>query len=64
MRTTYPAQLKAGDRMNVDGTLYEVESFRDSIVNSRTGDPDIAVEFKGQDWVKILPRHVQVEVAR
>ena len=64
MTNIYPAQLRAGDRMNVDGTLYEVESFRDSIVNSRTGQADIAIEFKGQDWVRILPRHVQVEVAR
>lgn len=64
MTTIYPAQLQEGDRMNVDGELYEVESFRDSIVNSRTGDPDLAIEFKGQDWVQILPRHVQVEVAR
>ena len=64
MTNIYPAQLRAGDRMNVDGTLYEVESFRDSIVNSRTGDPDLAIEFKGQEWVQILPRHVQVEVVR
>lgn len=64
MTIIYPAQLQAGDRMSVDGTFYEVESFRDSVVNSRTGDRDIAIEFKGEDWVQILPRHVQVEVVR
>lgn len=62
MITAYPAQLRSGDRMDVDGTLYEVESFRDSLMNSRTGQPDIAIEFKGQDWVKILPRHVSVQI--
>ena len=55
MTTIYPAQLQAGDRMSVDGTFYEVESFRDSVVNSRTGDRDVAIEFKGEDWVQILP---------
>lgn len=64
MITTYPAQLRAGDRMDVDGTLYEVESFRDSIVNSRTGQADIAISFRGEDWVKIIPRHASVQIER
>ena len=63
MTTIYPAQLRAGDRMSVDGTFYEVESFRDSVVNSRTGDRDVAIEFKGEDWVQIPPRHESVQIA-
>ena len=63
MTTIYPAQLRAGDRMSVNGTFYEVESFRDSVVNSRTGQPDLAIEFKGEDWVQVLPRHQSVQIA-
>lgn len=62
--TTYPAMLREGDLMNVNGEFFTVTEFRDSIVNSRTGQPDIAIEFEGQDWVQILPRHVTIEVIR
>ena len=63
MITICPAQLRAGDRMRVDGTFYEVASFRDSVVNSRTGDRDVAIEFKGEGWVQTLPRHESVQIA-
>lgn len=58
----YPLTLKEGDRVILDGTAYEVEALRDSIVNSFTGRPDIAIDLLGQDWSYIVPPHSRVEV--
>lgn len=60
-RTTYPANLRENDRLFVNGEVFQVESFRDSVINSRTGLPDIAIDFVGQDWSLILPRTATVE---
>lgn len=60
-RATYPAHLRENDRLLVNGEVFQVESFRDSIVNSRTGLPDIAIDVVGQDWSLILPRTATVQ---
>lgn len=63
MNTTliHPAYLRQNDQLVVNGDVFQVESFRDSIVNSRTGLPDIAIDFVGQDWSLILPRTATVQ---
>lgn len=63
MNTTliHPAYLRQNDSLLVNGEVFQVESFRDSIVNSRTGLPDIAIDFVGQDWSLILPRTATVQ---
>lgn len=63
MATLYPYQLRAGSRIIVHGGTYAVESLRDSIVNSRTGVSDIAIDLVGEDWSFIVPRHQKVETA-
>ncbi len=62
MNTTaiHPAYLRKDDWLLVNGEVFQVGSFRDSIVNSRTGLPDIAIDFVGQDWSLILPRTATV----
>lgn len=58
----YPLILEEGDRVILDGTAYEVEALRDSVANSFTGRPDVAIDLKGQDWSYIVPPHSRVEV--
>lgn len=60
---THPLHLREGDRVIVNGDVLAVESLRDSIVNSRTGLPDIAIDFVGQDWSLVVPRYATVEKA-
>lgn len=58
---TYPLHLQDGDLLLVNGEVLAVEALRDSIVNSRTGMPDIAIDFYRADWSLIVPRHQTVE---